>query len=189
MRIGVIGAGHAGVEAAGQARRHGAEVVLFSGEPVPPYFRPRVVALAFGQVEPDGIHLKPEPWYREQGIELRLNAEVTGLDAPAKCVTAGGREEKFDALVVATGAAPALLPFLREFPHDIIPLWGVRESLAIRERFPGTRRVRTTGPGSRFSSIRDATRPPNAPGQTRNRSPARSGMSWQAQRSNFLRQR
>jgi nitrite reductase (NADH) large subunit len=147
MRIGVIGAGHAGVEAAGQARRHGAEVVLFSSEPVPPYFRPRVVALAFGQVEADGIHLKPQSWYREQGIDLRLDAEVTCLDASAKCVTAGGRAEQFDALIIATGAAPARLPFLQEFPKDVIALWGTRESLAIRERLPRTRRLVILGGG------------------------------------------
>ena len=128
MRIGVIGAGHAGVEAAWRASQLGAQVVLFSGESVLPYFRPRVVALAFGQVELDGMYLRPEPWYREHGIDLRLDAEAIHLDAHAKAVTAGGREEIFDALVLATGAAPALLAFVREFPRDVIPLWGVERA-------------------------------------------------------------
>jgi 3-phenylpropionate/trans-cinnamate dioxygenase ferredoxin reductase subunit len=147
MRIGVIGAGHAGVEAAWQARQRGAEVVLFSGETVLPYFRPRVVALAFGQVKLDGIYLRPEPWYREHNIDLRLNAEVTQIDASARSVAAGGREERFDALIIATGAAPALLPFLREFPNDVMPLWGVRPSLAIRERLGHTRELVILGGG------------------------------------------
>ncbi len=147
MRIGVIGAGHAGVEAAWRASQAGAEVVLFSSEQVSPYFRPRVVALAFGQVELSGIYLRPEPWYREHGIDLRLNAEVVHLDVHAKAVTANGREELFDALVIATGAAPALLAFTREFPNDVIPLWGVRESLAIRDRLAGTRHLLILGGG------------------------------------------
>ena len=147
MRIGVIGAGHAGVEAAWRASQLGAQVVLFSGESVLPYFRPRVVALAFGQVELDSMYLRPEPWYREHGIDLRLNAETIHLDAYAKAVTAGGREEIFDALILATGAAPALLAFVQEFPHDVIPLWGVRESLAIRARLDTARRLLILGGG------------------------------------------
>jgi len=109
MRIGVVGVGHAGVEAAWRASQHGAQVVLFSGESVLPYFRPRVVALAFGQVELDGIYLRPEAWYREQGIDLRLDSGAIDLDAREKVVAAGGREELFDVLVLATGASPAWL--------------------------------------------------------------------------------
>ena len=51
MRIGIIGAGHAGVEAAKQAAAGGAQVVLFSGESFVPYFRPRVVSMAFGHTD------------------------------------------------------------------------------------------------------------------------------------------
>jgi NAD(P)H-nitrite reductase large subunit len=147
MRIGVIGAGHAGVEAAWQASQLGAAVVLFSTESVLPYFRPKVVALAFGQVELDNIYLRPEHWYREQGIDLRLNAEVTHLNAREKAVTVDGREEQFDALVIATGATPALLPLARQFPEDVIPLWGVRESVAIRDRLGRTRYLLILGGG------------------------------------------
>lgn len=147
MRIGVIGAGHAGVEAAWRASRRGAQVVLFSDESVLPYFRPRVVAVAFGQVELEGIYLRPEPWYRAQGIDLRLNAPAIHVDTRAKAVTAGGREELFDALIIAAGAEPALLAFVHEFPDDIIPLWGVKESLAIRDRLYGTRHLLILGGG------------------------------------------
>ncbi len=147
MRIGVIGAGHAGVEAAWRASQAGAEVVLFSSESVRPYFRPRVVALAFGQTELDRIYLRPEPWYRERGIDLRLDAEVVNLDIHAKAVTANGREELFDALILATGAAPALLAFTRDFPNDVVPLWGVSESLAIRDRLARTRHLLILGGG------------------------------------------
>ena len=134
MRIGIIGAGHAGVEAARHANSRRAEVVLFSQEPVYPYFRPRVVALAFGRVELEGMQLRPQKWYHENGVDLRLNAPVIHIDIPAKAVTAGGKEELFDALIIAAGASPVLLAFVREFPDDVIPLWSASASLAIRER-------------------------------------------------------
>jgi len=147
MRIGVIGAGHAGVEAARRASELGAQVVLFSSESVLPYFRPKVVALAFGQVDLHGIYLRPEPWYREQGIDLRLNCEVIHLEARSKAVTAGGSEERFDALIIATGAAPSPLAVGQELPDDVIALWGVRESLTIRDRLARTRDLLVLGGG------------------------------------------
>ena len=53
--IAVVGAGHAGVEAAFALAKGGAKVTLFSDEPCLPYFRPRLIAVAFGQAEPDAI--------------------------------------------------------------------------------------------------------------------------------------
>jgi NAD(P)H-nitrite reductase large subunit len=147
MRIGIIGAGHAGVEAAWQARQRGAQVVLFSAESVLPYVRPRVVALAFGQVELEGMYLRPPQWYREHSIDLRRDSEVNLVDVHARTVTANGQEEMFDALVIATGASPALPAFARDFPADIVPLWSIAESLAIRNRLPHLRRLVIVGGG------------------------------------------
>jgi NAD(P)H-nitrite reductase large subunit len=147
MRIGIIGAGHAGVEAAQQASRLGARVVLFSGESVHPYFRPRVIALAFGRTELDAIYLKSPRWYGEHEIDLRLKSPVVQLNVQAKSVTAGGRQESFDALILATGAAPVLLPFVLEFPGDVLPLWAVPQSLLIRERLRGVQDLVILGGG------------------------------------------
>lgn len=147
MRIGIIGAGHAGVEAARHANARGAKVVLFSQETVHPYFRPRVVALAFGKIELGGMQLKPEKWYHENGVDLRLNAPVIHIDTRAKAITAGGKEEIFDSLIIAAGATPVLLALVREFPDDVIPLWSADASLAIRKRLPGTRNLVIIGGG------------------------------------------
>ena len=147
MRIGIIGAGHAGVEAARQANSQGAQVVLFSQEPVYPYFRPRVVALAFGHIEFEGMQLRPQKWYHDNGVDLRLDAPAVHVDVHAKAAAAGGKEEVFDALIIAAGASPVLLAFIQEFPNDVIPLWSASASLAIRERLPTTRNLVIIGGG------------------------------------------
>jgi len=147
MRIGIIGAGHAGVEAARQASGRGCEVVLFSSESVLPYFRPRVVALAFGQVEPDAISIRPQDWYEQNGIDLRLDCPVTQLDARKKTVVAREQRETFDGLVIATGAVPVLLPFVRDLPDDVIALWDVKRSLAIREKLGAAGQLVVLGGG------------------------------------------
>jgi nitrite reductase (NADH) large subunit len=132
MRIGIIGAGHAGVEAARVACEQGAEVVLFSSEDVMPYYRPRLVALAFGQADFAAIQLKPEAWYREQGIDLRLNAAVTALDPQTLTVTARGQQERFDGLILACGALPVMPGFMQTGEGRIWPLWNHGHAVAIR---------------------------------------------------------
>ena len=142
MHIGIIGAGHAGVEAARAAREAGAEVTLFSAEAVPPYYRPRLVAVAFGQVEQSAIGLRPADWYAAQGIDLRLNTPVRALDLPSRSVEAGGVTQTFDGLVLATGALPVLPPFARDAGPAVWPLWNAEHALHIRAHVrPGGRIV------------------------------------------------
>lgn len=147
MRIGIIGAGHAGVEAARHISERGGEVVLYSDESFLPYVRPRVVLLAFGRVDADAIIIRPERWYSDRGIDLRLDCPVTEIDVREKTVTARERQEKFDALILATGAGPFLLPFVRKLPDDVIPIWRARDSLAIQRRLGDVRHLTILGGG------------------------------------------
>jgi NAD(P)H-nitrite reductase large subunit len=140
MRIGIIGAGHAGVEAARVARAAGADVVLYSAEAVTPYYRPRLVALAFGHAEVEGISLHPPEWYAAQGIDLRLSTPVESYRAETREVVVGGRTEAFDGLIVTNGALPVVPPFARTGGQAIWPLWNVDHAREIRKRVrPGAR--------------------------------------------------
>src|ERR1035437_1577796 len=87
MRIGVIGAGHAGIEAAQAASEAGADqVVLFSDERELPYYRPRLVMVAFGQDQVQKILIHPAEWYTERRIEVRLGRVVAGYSAKRRIV-------------------------------------------------------------------------------------------------------
>ncbi len=90
MRIGIVGAGHAGVEAARHISDNGGEVVLYSDESFLPYIRPRVVLLAFGRADLDAMTMRPQRWYAEHKIDLRLDCPVTQIDVHDKIVTAQG---------------------------------------------------------------------------------------------------
>ena len=143
MRIGIIGAGHAGVEAALAARQAGAEVVMFSAEPVLPYFRPRLVTVAVGTTAPDEIAMHPAAWYVEKGIDLRIKTPVTSLNVAEKSVVANGATERFDALVLACGSVPlrpSLPGMTATMPAQV--LWSLADALAMRARMrPGLRMV------------------------------------------------
>ena len=134
MRIGIIGAGHAGVEAASAASKAGADVILFSAESALPYYRPRLVAVSFGQVKEDTVLVHPAEWYAEHGIALRAGTPAESLDTATTAVTTGGEKSAFDAVVIATGAGPAVPPFAESATDSVIPLWNIEHARQIRRR-------------------------------------------------------
>lgn len=143
MHIAIIGAGHAGIEAALAARQEGSEVTVFSAEAALPYFRPRLVAVAMGQVAPEAIAMHPASWYEDRGICLRLSTPATTLDVAARAVVAGGAPEKFDAVVLACGSQPLRPHFPGERPEmPLFTLWNVADAARVRQRIrPGARLV------------------------------------------------
>lgn len=166
--IAIIGAGHAGVEAAFALAKGGAKVTLLSDEPCLPYFRPRLIAVAFGQADPDAIAIKPQKAYDEAGIDLR---HESATDVAPAARTVNGRA--YDGLIVATGSRPFVPPFAgcRE---RALPLWTMADALAIRERFETARSVAIVGAGvlGIEAACRAATR--LGAGRTRLIEPARA---------------
>lgn len=148
MRVGVIGAGHAGVEAAAAAAAVGASVTLFSAEPVLPYFRPRLVAVAFGQVTSEAIRMHPAQWYLDRGTTLRLDSRVAAFNAKKLSVIAGGEEQVFDGIVLATGMGPILPGFASGDVDRVLPLWTIDHADRIRARLRPGAQVVVVGGGA-----------------------------------------
>ena len=112
-KIIVIGAGQAGASCVAKLRAEGFEgsITLIGDEPVPPYQRPPLSkAYLLGEMALDRLFLRPEAWYADNNITLRLGQPVTDIDAGAKSVTVGGEALPYDALVLATGSTPRHLP-------------------------------------------------------------------------------
>src|SRR5262249_50946503 len=94
-RMVIVGGGAAGFAAAEMLRREGfsGNVTLISADDAAPYDRPNCSKdYLAGNAPEEWMPLRPPEFYREQGIELMLSTEITGLDARARQVTlAGGR--------------------------------------------------------------------------------------------------
>jgi 3-phenylpropionate/trans-cinnamate dioxygenase ferredoxin reductase component len=109
----VIGAGQAGSSLVAKLRNSGFDgrVTLIGAEAVPPYQRPPLSkAYLLGDMTLDRLFLRPESFYGEHGIDLRLNTRVTGIDRAARQVHLGDEVISYDHLVLTTGSDPRRLP-------------------------------------------------------------------------------
>ncbi|MEM8730425.1 MAG: FAD-dependent oxidoreductase [Pseudomonadota bacterium] len=58
----------------------------------------------------DRLYLRPESFYAEQGITLRLGQAVTAIDTDARTVSYGDEVLPYDQLALTTGSVPRRLP-------------------------------------------------------------------------------
>ena len=110
MRYVIIGNGAAGNAAAAAIRTRDpmAEVLIFSDEPQPAYYRPLITNL-IEEGLPEDIFFQKEPGSLP-GVELQLGKRIAGLDAGLKQLTLqDGMTCAYDRLLLATGAL-AILP-------------------------------------------------------------------------------
>ena len=89
VSVVIIGAGHAGVQAAASLREQGfdGEVVLLSAEKDLPYQRPPLSkAFLKGEMDIHGLPLRAEAHFREQRIDLRLGVSAARIDRSSQKV-------------------------------------------------------------------------------------------------------
>ncbi len=109
----VIGAGQAGSSCVAKLRNSGFEgqITLIGSEPVPPYQRPPLSkAYLMGEMALERLFLRPEVFYADQDIDLRMGTTVQAIDRAAKTVMLVDEVLGFDDLVFATGSVPRRLP-------------------------------------------------------------------------------
>lgn len=105
MKILIIGGGIAAFEAAVAASaQNGNEITVCSRESVPPYRRPALSRMVAEDVADNAFFLKSMEFYREHGIELKLQKEALRIARDSKEVFfADGDVLSYDRLIIATG--------------------------------------------------------------------------------------
>lgn len=134
----IVGAGQAAGIAAATLRSEGfaGAIVVVGDEPYPPYERPPLSKkVLIGSAEPEATYLKPEAFYAEQAIELRLGVRVAAIERAARRLTlADGVELGYDKLIVATGSKVRRLEIAGARPENVFYLRGIDDCLALRAR-------------------------------------------------------
>ncbi|MEB3369185.1 NAD(P)/FAD-dependent oxidoreductase [Saccharopolyspora mangrovi] len=134
-RVVIVGAGLAGFRAAQElrAQRYDGEVVLVGAETHPPYDRPPLSKQVLaGQWSPQHAFLgAAEGTGLDGSVELRLGTTAKALHtADHQLVVDTGEALRFDALIIATGAAPRTLP--GRLPPGVHTLRTLDDCTAIR---------------------------------------------------------
>ncbi|MBR1126011.1 FAD-dependent oxidoreductase [Bradyrhizobium lablabi] len=148
-RIVIIGGGAAGFAAAEMLRRQGfgGSITMLSGEASLPVDRPNLSKdYLAGNAPADWLPLKPDEFYAEQGIHLRLRTDVTAIDPAArKVLLAGGESLAYDRLLLATGAEPVRLPIPGVDQPHVHLLRSLSDCRAIIASADGARRAVVIG--------------------------------------------
>lgn len=113
-RLVVIGAGQAAFALAAKLRmlKDPRPITLLGNEPVLPYQRPPLSKkYLLGEMSFDRLLFRPEGWYAENDVEIRLSTPVEAIDRETRSVRLfDGSEIAYETLALATGATPRRLP-------------------------------------------------------------------------------
>lgn len=147
----IIGASHAGAQAAVSLRQAGYEgrITLLGEETVPPYHRPPLSKdYLSGDKAESEILLRPAESYAEANIDLRLGVRAGAIDRTAKTVqTIDGEHIAYDHLVLATGARIRHLPIPGAGSDHVHYLRDTKDVDAIRARVKSGKRAVIIGGG------------------------------------------
>lgn len=149
----IVGASMGGQSAATQLRAGGftGRITLVGDEPYLPYDRPPLSKkIVTGEWDEEKIRLKPESFYEEKQIELRLGPEwfVSQVDPAKRTVsTVGGEVLTYDHLVLATGGRARRLNIPGRELAGIHQILSLTDANILRDELVSAQRVVVVGAG------------------------------------------
>jgi NADPH-dependent 2,4-dienoyl-CoA reductase/sulfur reductase-like enzyme/nitrite reductase/ring-hydroxylating ferredoxin subunit len=144
-RIVIVGGGAAGFAAAEKLRReqYAGSIVMLSSDEAPPVDRPNLSKdYLAGNAPEEWVPLRPDSFYTDNAIDLKLKATVTAVDIRAReIVLSEGTRITYDQLLLATGAE-AIRPSIpgADQPH-VHTLRTLADCRGIIERAKASRRA------------------------------------------------
>ncbi|TPN56023.1 MULTISPECIES: FAD-dependent oxidoreductase [unclassified Mesorhizobium] len=132
----IVGAGHAGVQAAASLREDGYDgpVILIGDENELPYHKPPLSKTFIKDAEAKPQPLRGEAFYTGNAIDYRPGIRIERIDAGRRSLEiAGGGALAFDHLILATGSRPRLLPLPGADLSGVLSLRSLSDARLIRE--------------------------------------------------------
>jgi 3-phenylpropionate/trans-cinnamate dioxygenase ferredoxin reductase subunit len=151
MSIVIVGAGHAAGQAAASLRQEGFEgdIIIIGDEAHIPYQRPPLSkAYLSGEQGIERVYLRPEKFYADKNVAVKVNTSVTAIDTDAHTVTTDdGETISYEKLLIATGGRPRKLSIPGSDLAGIHYLRTIADVDAIRDEFSEGRKLVIVGGG------------------------------------------
>ncbi|MBM4081484.1 MAG: hypothetical protein FJ278_17405 [Planctomycetes bacterium] len=130
----IIGNGVAGIRAAEAIRQRDSRssVTILSAESYPFYLRPQLPRFVAGEVPEAGLKGKPKRYYADNGLDVRLGAQVVGLK-DNKVTLQDGQTIEFDTLLIATGARPTVPAGVDVKTAGVVTLGSLDDAKRLKE--------------------------------------------------------
>ncbi|MFD0796112.1 NAD(P)/FAD-dependent oxidoreductase [Maribacter chungangensis] len=157
----IIGASHAGVNAAFMLRKEGwqGSIHVFDADRSLPYHRPPLsktfLTMAYSSNE---YALKPLESYEKEDIQLHLGLRVTKINRTAKHIQYGADGlQPYDALILATGARSLIPPIMGlESATRLFTLRTLKDTLRIKEAVENSATKKVVVMGGGFIGLETA---------------------------------
>jgi nitrite reductase (NADH) large subunit len=127
----IIGNGVAGTTAAENIRNldKAGKITIVTEESTPFYYRMRLPDFISGDLAEDKLSAKKDQWYKDQGIELKLETRIQGADPGKKTVsTQSGLEIPYDRLLIATGSRSFIPPMKGSDKKGVFALRTIQDA-------------------------------------------------------------
>jgi len=151
MSVIIIGAGQAGLQSIVSLRQSGypKAITLIGDEAYLPYQRPPLSkAYLSGKMERDRLFLKPESFFTDNDVTVKLATRVASIDAGAKSVTLeSGESLAYEDLILATGSRPRRLDLAGRELANIFDLRGMADIDAMQPHFIAGKKLVVIGGG------------------------------------------
>lgn len=140
-------AGYAAKELVARGLRSG-ELTIISADNVLPYERPPLSkGFLSGKDTEAGILINSPDWYREKGIEVKLQTVIENVDLPRKRLHTSTEDFEFDSLLIATGARAKRLDSPGDDLANVFYLRSMDDSRKIGSRTATSKRAVVIGGG------------------------------------------
>jgi len=146
----IVGNGVAGTTAAENIRKEDKEgtITIATDESVPFYWRIQLNEHIAGELSEEKLYARKKEWYKDQGIDLRLNTPIQGGDGKEKIViTEDNQKIHYDRLLVATGSHSFVPPIKGADRKGVFTLRSFRDARDIMAWANNVREVVMIGGG------------------------------------------
>ena len=127
----ILGGGASGNAAAQSLRESGytGKITMITQEDRVPYDRPNLSKdYLSGEALPEWMPLRGEVFYKENGIEILFNTNVSEVNIPSKKIITDNKEISYDKMLIASGGTPRKLGIPGSDLRDIFYLRSFEDS-------------------------------------------------------------